>query len=477
MEVKTATTLTSSIDQVFEKQQKKALKLRLAPLSERKKLLKDLRTWVHKNREAIQKAMFADFMKPAGEVDGVEIFHVLGEIKLALQKLDQWAAPQKVDAPITFLGTRSYVKAEPRGVCLIIAPWNYPFSLAVGPLVSALAAGNTVMIKPSEVTPNTAALISRMASELFEEEQVKVIEGDASVASHLTSLPFDHIFFTGSPTVGKLVMKAAAENLTSVTLELGGKSPAIVSASARLEDAAERIAVAKFFNCGQTCIAPDYVLVEEKVAEAFITRLKEKVLERFSVNNEPLRDSKHYTRLVNQKHWLRMNALLEDALSKGAVTVFGGEVREADRFFHPTILTKVSSDSRLMEEEIFGPILPIVTYSTLTQALKIINDKPKPLALYIFSQRKADINQVMQATSSGAACVNECAVHFLNNHLPFGGVNNSGTGSTHGYYGFMAFSHVKPVMKQRNGFTSIKPLYPPYTKTAKRLMDFVLKMF
>lgn len=477
MEVKTATTTTSSIDQVFADQKKKAHLLRLAPLSQRKQLLQNLRNWVHKNRESIQKAMYDDFKKPAGEVDGVEVFHVLGEIKLALQKLDQWAAPQKVDAPITFLGTRSYLKAEPRGVCLIIAPWNYPFSLAVGPLVSAIAAGNTAFIKPSEITPHTSALISRMAAELFEENQVKVVEGDASVAAYLTALPFDHIFFTGSPAVGKLIMKAAAENLTSVTLELGGKSPAIVTSSARLEDAAERIAVAKFFNCGQTCIAPDYILVEEKVADALVTRLKEKVMQRFTTNSEPLRDSVHYTRLASQKHWLRMNAMLEDALSKGANVAFGGEVREADRFFHPTILTNVNSDSRLMEEEIFGPILPIITYTNLQQALQIVNNKPKPLALYIFAQQKAEINQVMQATSSGAACVNECAVHFLNNHLPFGGVNNSGTGSTHGHYGFLAFSHTKPVMKQRNGFTSIKPLYPPYTKMAKRLMDFVLKMF
>jgi aldehyde dehydrogenase (NAD+) len=473
----TAVEIRTDLTLLFASQKKKALALRTQSLQDRKAPLNALRQWVLTNRSAIQQAIYNDFKKPAGEVDGTEIFHVLAEIKLALQKLDQWAAPQKVDAPITFLGTRSYIKAEPRGVCLIIAPWNYPFSLAVGPLVSALAAGNTAVIKPSEMTPHTSALIAVMASQLFDENLVAVVQGDAEASKKLTALPFDHIFFTGSPTVGKLIMKAAAEHLTSVTLELGGKSPAFVTSSARIEDAAERIAVAKFINCGQTCIAPDYVLVDEKVADKFIAALKRQVQKHFTEKGETLRESKHYARLVNTKHWLRINSLLQEAVQQGASIDYGGEVDERERFFHPTIITQVPASSRIMDEEIFGPVLPVLTYSSVREAIQVVNSKAKPLALYVFAQSTADQRQIMGATSSGAVCINESAAHFLNNHLPFGGVNNSGMGSTHGYYGFVAFSHLKPVMKQRNGLTTLKPLYPPYTALGKQLMNALLKMF
>jgi aldehyde dehydrogenase (NAD+) len=477
MEMIAEKTDTETIDRIFGAQQKKALEMRQEAILERKKRLQKLRSWLLENRTAIQNAIYRDFKKPAGEVDGAEIFHLLSEIKLALAKLDQWAAAKKVDAPITFLGTRSYLRAEPRGVCLIISPWNYPLSLAVGPLISALAAGNTAMVKPSEVTPHTARLIATMAAELFDESVVSVLDGDAEVSKYLTSLPFDHIFFTGSPSIGKSVMKAAAENLTSVTLELGGKSPAFVTSTARIEEAAERIAFGKFLNAGQTCIATDYVLVDEKIADRLVKALKEKTVKLFAEKGQALRDSKHYTRMVSGKHWLRMNALLQDAVTSGATLEMGGEVDEDDRFFHPTILTNVAYNSRILEEEIFGPILPVITYSSLKDALKMVNTHAKPLALYIFSQSQHEQQQIEQATSSGAVCINDTAIHFLNNHLPFGGVNNSGTGSTHGHYGFLAFSHLKPVLKQRNGFTSISAMRPPYTKSVQRLMDWLFKMF
>jgi aldehyde dehydrogenase (NAD+) len=473
------TTTDSRIDiqQLFATQKKKSLELRTEPLQARKARLQHLRNWIKDNRTTIQQAIYNDFKKPAGEVDGTEIFHVLAEIKLAVQKLDQWAAPKKVDAPLTFLGTRSYLKAEPRGACLIIAPWNYPFSLALGPLVSALAAGNTAVIKPSEMTPHTSALIAAMAAAVFDESVVAVVQGDAEVSKTLTALPFDHIFFTGSPAVGKLIMKAAAEHLTSVTLELGGKSPALVTANARIEDAAERLAVAKFINCGQTCIAPDYVLVDEKVADKFTEALKQQIQKHFTEKGTTLRQSSHYARLVNTKHWLRINALLQEVVQQGASIEYGGEVDQHDRFFHPTLITQVPTTSRIMDEEIFGPVLPIITYSGLREAIHLVNSKAKPLALYIFTQSSTDQQQIISNTSSGAVCINESAAHFLNNHLPFGGVNNSGMGSTHGYYGFAAFSHLKPVLKQRNGLTTLTPLYPPYTTLGKRLMNALLKMF
>lgn len=465
------------IDSTFAEQQKRALKMRLEPISDRKARLIKLKTWLLENRTAIQQAIYDDFKKPSGEVDGAEIFHLLSEIKTALSKLDQWAAPRKVDAPIKLFGTRSYVQAQPRGVCLIIAPWNYPLSLAIGPLISALAAGNTAIIKPSEITPHTAKLIANMAEALFEPTLVSVIQGDAEVSRYLTSLPFDHIFFTGSPAVGKLVMKAAAENLTSVTLELGGKSPVIVTASARIDEAAERIAFGKFINAGQTCIAPDYVLVEEKVADKLIEALAEKTKKLFAEKGQTIRESEHYTRIVSAKHWLRINGLLQDAIANGAKIEMGGEADEQERFFHPTLVSHLPTNAKIMEEEIFGPLLPILTFRSVKEAIKIINEYPKPLALYVFSQVKKEQQEIVQSTSSGGVCINETAVHFINNSLPFGGVNNSGLGSTHGQYGFLAFSHLKPVMKQRNGFTSIKPMYPPYTTVSKRLMDWLFKMF
>jgi aldehyde dehydrogenase (NAD+) len=477
MEIIVENVQVKNITKVFAEQQKKAQILKIEPISARKERLKALRNWIVSNRSSIHQALFADFKKPAGEVDSTEIFHVLAEIKLALAKLDEWAAKKKIDAPLTFIGTRSYLQAEPKGTCLIISPWNYPFSLAAGPLVSALAAGNTVILKPSEFTPNTSALLSNMVADLYDSSIALVIQGDASVSTELTALPFDHIFFTGSPAVGKLIMKAAAENLTSVTLELGGKSPAFVTASARIEEAAERIVVAKFINCGQTCIAPDYILADAVIADRLAAVLTNQINKRFKEKNESLRNSQHYARIVSKKHWLRMNALLEDALEKGATLTTGGEVNEDDLFFAPTILQNVSLTSKVMQEEIFGPVLPIITYNSLVDALSIVNNKPKPLALYVYSQSRKEQQKIITATSSGAVCINESAVHFLHHNLPFGGVNNSGMGSTHGHYGFLAFSHLKPVMKQRNGLTSVKPLYPPYTPFVKRAMDWLLKLY
>jgi aldehyde dehydrogenase (NAD+) len=421
--------------------------------------------------------MYADFKKPAAEVDGVELFHVLNEIKFALNNIDRWTAPIIVDAPITMLGTRSFIRHEPLGVCLIISPWNYPFSLCAGPLVSALAAGNNVLIKPSELTPNVSGLIKSMAADIFDDNVVTVIEGGADIAQYLISLPFDHIFFTGSPAVGKMIMKAAAENLSSVTLELGGKSPAIITSSANMKDAAERVAVAKFINNGQTCIAPDYILVDERVSTSFVQQLIVQTKNHFTENNENFDQSKHYARIVNEKHFNRLTELLLDALSSGARIAFEGPYDKASLFFHPTILTNVACHARLLEEEIFGPILPIITYKNIEEAIAIINSKPKALALYLFTTERKIQEKVLQETTSGAVCINDCAIHFLHHNLPFGGVNNSGIGKSHGYFGFLAFSNKKPVMKQRRGLTSVKAFYPPYTPFKQKLMDWFLKFF
>jgi aldehyde dehydrogenase (NAD+) len=359
---------------------------------------------------------------------------------------------------------------------LIISPWNYPFNLCIGPLVSALAAGNSIIIKPSEITANTSALIRQLCVEVFDPAVVSVIEGDAKVSSFLLSLPFDHIFFTGSPAVGKIVMKAAAENLASVTLELGGKSPAIVTAGARLREAAKRIAVAKFINKGQTCIAPDYVLVHHSVAEQFMARLKEQIVALFSDGGKPLHESPHYARIVSNKHFARLEDLIADAVEKGATVEMGGHTDPSTRFIHPVILSNVPTGARVMEEEIFGPVLPVLTYTTLEEATRLINSKPKPLALYIFGADSRNEKKVIQETSSGSVCLNDCAIQFLHHNLPFGGINNSGMGRSHGYYGFLAFSHEKPVLRQRSGFTSVQSLYPPYTSRVKKILDLLLRM-
>jgi aldehyde dehydrogenase (NAD+) len=463
--------------ELFDLQRKKTKELRTESIGNRRARLTSLRDWIHANRPLIHEAMHADFRKHPIEVDAIEIFHVLSEIKNVLTNLDVWTAHKKVDAPLSMLGTRSYIQYEPRGVCLIISPWNYPFSLCIGPLVSAIAAGNAVILKPSELTPNVSAVIKRMAEEVFDPSVVSVVEGGAEISQHLLTLPFDHIFFTGSPSIGKIVMKAAAENLASVTLELGGKSPSIITKSASLKDAAQRTAVAKFVNNGQTCVAPDYVLVDEKIATQFTEVLIEQTQKLFLEKGQTFESSPHYCRIINDKHFVRLNTLLQETLAQGATLKFGGKVDQQNLFFHPTILTDISRSSRIMDEEIFGPILPIVAYSSLNEAIAFVNERPKPLALYIFSGSKREQQRILTETSSGGACINDSGIHFLHHNLPFGGVNNSGIGKSHGYHGFLAFSNEKPVLKQRKGLTSVKAFYPPYTAQGKKLMDWFLKFF
>lgn len=467
----------SPIIEAFQLQKRKAIELRRQTVKERKRLLNRFADFLLKNRERIGKAVNADFQKSLTEVDISEIYPVLSEIRHTVSHLSQWSAPQKVDAPITYLGSRSQVVVEPKGVCLIIAPWNYPFSLCFGPLVSCLAAGNTAIIKPSEMTPHTSALIKEMTAEFFDPEIVHVVEGGLDASQQLLRLPFDHIFFTGSPAVGKVVMKAAAEHLTSVTLELGGKSPTVIDETANISDAAQRIAFGKFLNNGQTCIAPDYVLVHERVQTKFIAALKEQVLKMFGEGGRITEQSVSYARIVNGKHFQRLTALIEDAVNQGAKLEMGGTANAATNFIHPMILTNVSSESRMMEEEIFGPVLPVISYRDQAEVIQFINSKPKPLALYIFSSRKSFTDYILSSTSAGTACINECVVQFTHANLPFGGVNNSGIGKSHGYYGFMEFSNQKPILKQIEHYSSTSMLYPPFTRKVKMLVNLMLKYF
>lgn len=469
--------LLSEISNTFQQKHGVFKSFRLESVAERKSRLRKLRTWVKANQQAIREAMHADFRKPVAEVDTTEILPVLDEIKQALDNLDRWAQAKKVDASLTMLGTRSVIMYEPKGVCLIISPWNYPFNLSAGPLVSALAAGNVVILKPSEMTPHTSALISRMCREVFTQNEVSVFEGGTDVSQELLKLPFDHIFFTGSPSVGKIVMRAAAENLASVTLELGGKSPTIVLPSANAKEAAQRIAVTKFINNGQTCIAPDYVLAHESIAGDLIKHLKDQIPALFGGTDKKISNSPDYARIVNEKHFSRLSDMLRDAESKGATVETGGQLDFSQRFFEPVVLSNVSHASRVMEEEIFGPILPILTYQSLDEIIQYINARPKPLALYVFGTRQAEITRIKKETSSGTVCINDCAIQFLHPNLPFGGVNTSGIGKSHGYYGFLAFSNEKPVLRQRTGLTAFRFFYPPYTPGVQRMIGWVLKLF
>lgn len=467
---------TAPLQQVFNRCRESVPALRKESLDLRKKRLKALRRWVKDNKDRIHAAVYADLRKHAAEVDATEIFPVLSEIRLALDSLEEWAAPRKVDAPIYMAGTRAWVYHEPRGVCLVISPWNYPFNLAAGPLVSALAAGNSVVVKPSEMTPHTSRLVAEMCQEVFDPAIVAVCEGGVEVSQELLKLPFDHIFFTGSPAVGKLVMTAAAEHLSSVTLELGGKSPAIVDQSADVQEAARRIAVAKFINCGQTCIAPDYVLVDQRIADELVEAIIMEANRMFG-HKEGVAASPSYARIINRRHFDRMNELVDDAIAGGASVAWEGSHDPDNLFFHPIVLTNVTPESRIMQEEIFGPALPILRYQATEEAIAFVEARPKPLALYLFARNARLRKQLLRETSAGTVCINDCAIQFLHNKLPFGGVNHSGFGKSHGYYGFLSFSNEKPVLKQKAGYTTVQAFYPPYTKTTQRLMDWFLRMF
>lgn len=477
----TATTLTAptetqswatDIENVFKAQKANQYIIGSTTASERKAKLKKLLATVLKYRTAIQEAGYADFKKAPAEVDLTEVYVMTTELKHAISNISYWMNPKSVSASLTLIGSSSYIHYEPKGVVLIISPWNFPFNLTIGPLVSAIASGNCVMIKPSENTPHAAALIKKMLSEVFPENEVAVFEGNAEVAQFITKLPFNHIFFTGSPSLGKKVMKAAAENLCSVTLELGGKSPVVVDETANLKVAAKRIAWAKFMNNGQICIAPDYLYVHEKVKDEFLNLLKQNIAEFYQ---DAPKKSEDYNRIVNKNHFNRLDAYLTDAKAKGAKVELGGETDAAQNYIAPTILSNVSADSDVMQEEIFGPILPVLTYNDVQTVIRHIQENEKPLAMYIFSHDKKSIKQLINQTRAGGTVINHNSLHFSNQDLPFGGSNNSGIGKSHGKFGFEEFSNARGVLKQWAPFSSVDMLMPPYTGFKQKIIDLTIK--
>ena len=424
-------------------------------------------------RVEIQKALNKDLGKPVLETELTEIYAIVGDIKYAKKHLHQWMRNQGVGTPISLIGSSSYITYEPKGVCLIISPWNFPFNLTFGPLVSAIAAGNTVIIKPSEMTPNSSELMSKIINTIFSEDEVALVQGEVAVSTELLKLPFNHIFFTGSPNVGNIVMKAASQHLASVTLELGGKSPTIIDKTANIDKAAKKIMWAKFLNTGQICVSPDYVLIDECIKPQFITACK-KWIQTFYNDNPQASES--YGNIVTDKHFERLSAYLENAKTLNAKFEIGGEMDSASKYIAPTLISDLAPEAKLLEEEIFGPILPIVTYQSLDMAVAYINSKPKPLALYIYSKRKSNINKIINNTRAGGTCINNSVLHYVNHELPFGGVNNSGIGKSHGFHGFKSFSHERAIMKQ-NTFGVIEMLFPPYNGFKEKLARLTIKWF
>ena len=427
-------------------------------VSFRKECLKRLQEEIVKREDAICDALYADFKKPKFETLAAETQFVLAELKYTLKKMDSWASPKRVSASWMNWPSSDYIYKEPYGAVLIIAPWNYPFQLALAPLIGAIAAGNTAVVKPSEVTPHTAAVISEIIKTVFDPAHVAVVEGGVDVSQELLAEKWDYIFFTGSTQVGKIVYESAAKHLTPVTLELGGKNPCIVDATANIDLAAKRIVWGKFLNAGQTCIASDYILVHESVKEKLVAALKENITKCYGENVEASPD---FSRTVSQKHYTGLKEMLE-----GEDILFGGHSNDTDNYLSPTLVNEPKMGSKLMAGEIFGPILPIIAYKSEDDIDKYIMNYGKPLAVYVFSDNKTFQEKIIDTYSFGGGAINDTVIQITNKLLPFGGVGQSGIGAYHGKISFDIFSHHKAIIKKANWFEA--PVrYPPYNVPIK----------
>ncbi len=467
----------SKIQEIFDAQKANLQNLKNTSAKARKNKLKALNKLIFSYRDKIQTALYADFKKPAIEADITEIYPTTSEIKHAISHINDWMEKEEVDTPLTLLGSSAYIHYEPKGNCLIITPWNYPFYLAISPLIYAIAAGNAAVIKPSEFTPHTSKLVKEMLAEIFPENEVAVVLGDHHYSTALLKLKFNHIHFTGSPMVGRIVMEAASKHLTTCTLELGGKSPTIVDDTANIQEAAKKIVWGKFLNEGQICIAPDYILVHQSIQSKLVAAMKVEIDKKYGADAQTRMQGGSIGRMVNAKHYQRVQRLADGAVSDGAVVEIGGTFVDEENYIDPTILTNVSPDSKIMEEEIFGPLMPMMTFQTLEEAVAIINDKEKPLALYIFSKKEKNIDFLLNHTSAGGTCVNETILHITQPNLPFGGVNNSGVGKGHGKWGFVDFSNERSVLRQHFSFGMSQLLHPPYNKFSKFVIDMTMKFF
>jgi aldehyde dehydrogenase (NAD+) len=433
----------------------------------RKEKLKKLLHCIEDNENEIVKALYDDFKKPAFEAVLTETGYVISELKETIRNIHKWAKSEKVFPSILNFPSTDHIYKEPYGKVLIIAPWNYPFQLALCPLVSAVAAGNQVVLKPSELTPKTSALIAKIIASSFHPNHVEVIEGGVETSQNLLSQRWDYIFFTGSVAVGKIVAQAAAVNLTPVTLELGGKNPCIVDETASLKLAAKRIVWGKFINAGQTCIAPDYILIHKDMKDKFINYLKKEITAAYGYNPA---ESADFARIVNNKNWDRLVRMIDPEK-----VIIGGQSDEESCYIAPTLIDETSLDSLIMKDEIFGPLLPILSYDSEADIDVIISKYEKPLSLYVFTTNNSFAKQIIQTYSFGGGCVNDTVVHFSNKRLPFGGVGHSGIGAYHGSLSFDVFSHRKGIVKKAN-WLDLTTRYAPYKgklATIKKLLKWM----
>ncbi|MFB5250864.1 aldehyde dehydrogenase [Bacillus mycoides] len=454
-----------SISSIVNKQKEYFYKGHTRSLETRKNNLKKLYEGIQRFEDEIFQALKLDLNKSVHESFTTEIGYVLKEISFQMKHISSWSKPKRVRTALTHFGSKGKVVPEPYGVTLIIAPWNYPFQLAIAPLVGALAAGNTVVLKPSELTPNVSKVLTRMLGELFPEELVSVVEGGVEESTALLKEPFDYIFFTGSVGVGKVVMEAAAKKLTPLTLELGGKSPCIVHKDAKLDVTARRIVWGKFLNAGQTCVAPDYMYVHSSVKEQLIEALRHEIAEQYG--KDALQND-NYVRIVSERHFERLCTFLQDGKP-----VIGGNYTKETLHIEPTVLTNVTWQSAVMEDEIFGPILPIIEYDKIEEVIETIQHHPKPLALYVFSEDRKVQKKVTSNISYGGGCINDVVYHLATPYLPFGGVGSSGLGSYHGEQSFRTFSHYKSILSQSTAF-DMKIRYSS-TKSALKFIRKLLK--
>jgi aldehyde dehydrogenase (NAD+) len=422
-------------------------------LNYRKQSLLKLLLTVQKKETEIIQALYDDFKKPAFEAVATETSYIVSELEYTIKNLTNWAKPQWVLPSFLNFPSSDYIHKEPYGKVLIIAPWNYPYQLVFAPLIAAVAAGNQVVVKPSELTPNTSKVIAKIILETFEKNHVECVVGGTEVAQNLLTQRWDYIFFTGSVAVGKIVAKAAAENLTPMTLELGGKNPCIIEPTANLKLTAKRIVWGKFLNAGQTCIAPDYLLVHQSIKPKLIELLKEEIILAYGKNPEVSSD---YPRIINEKNWKRQLSLIENE-----TLLYGGQSSADDFYLAPTLLDEPSLDSLVMQEEIFGPILPVLGYQTEADLAQIITRYEKPLSLYVFTQDQSFAKKIITQFSFGGGCINDTLIHFANKRLPFGGVGHSGIGAYHGQRSFDLFSHRKAMVRKAN-WLDIPIRYAPY---------------
>ena len=460
------------IDKIYKEQVGNKYKVAKLTVNERISYLASLEKAIERHRNAISNALHQDFRKSKIEAESTEIFPVLSEIRLFKKKLKQWTKEKSVSNNLVFFGSKASIQYEPKGNCLILSPWNYPFQLSIIHLIPCIAAGNTAILKPSEFSPHTTAVIKQIIAEVFDPQHVAVVEGEVEQTTYLLTKKFDHIHFTGSPKVGKIVMEAGAKHLSSVTLELGGKSPLIIDDTMPIETVVSKAMWGKLINNGQTCIAPDYILIQETRVDEFVKAFVQHCDQTF--NHDP-KASTDLARMINLRNFERVKGLIEEAITKGATCPYGNEYDASDLYIKPTLLTNLHPDSKILHEEIFGPVFPIVAYKNIEEAIQFINDREKPLALYVFSKNTQFIEKISTNTSSGALMANETLLHIMHPNLPFGGVNNSGIGASTGHNGFLDFSHSKPVLRVNQLLSPTKFINYPYTNFTQKIVDLMIK--